>query len=130
MSTERKGFTLIEILVAIVILGTVGIGIVGLLLTSARRARDAGAISYRTGALAAEVSRVTAIPAGTTIANGTVTTTVTALPFPHTVSTVTSTSGTTQTIVITVTPTGPRAIPAISRTLTRTLGATSNPFNP
>ncbi|HET9134271.1 MAG TPA: type II secretion system protein [Gemmatimonadales bacterium] len=130
MTRDREGFTLIEILVAIVILGTVGIGIVGLLLTSARRARDAGAISYRTGALAAEVSRITAIPVGTTLANGTVTTTVTAAPFPHTISTVTTTSGTTQTIVITVTPTGPRAIPAVSRTLTRTLGVSSNPFNP
>jgi prepilin-type N-terminal cleavage/methylation domain-containing protein len=130
MSTERKGFTLIEILVAIVILGTVGIGIVGLLLTAARRARDAGAISDRTGALAAEVSRVTAIPSATAIANGTVTTTVTAQPFPHTITTVTSTSGTTQTIVITVIPTGPRAIATVTRTLTRTRGATTNPFNP
>lgn len=128
---DRRGFTLIEVLVAVVILGTIGVGLAGSLLTGAQAARASGTIAYRTAALNTEVSRVTALPAGA-LANGTTTRTVTAQPFPYSVTVAATTSGTLQTVTITVTPTGPRALPAVSRTLDRATGLSSgpNPFNP
>lgn len=127
-ASRREGFTLIEILIAIVILGSVGVGISQLMFTSARRSANAGAIAYRAAALATEVSRVTAIPAGG-LADGTTTRTVTAQPFPHTITTTAATSSGLQTVTITVTPTGARAIAARSRTITRVASAAGpNPF--
>lgn len=128
---DRRGFTLIEVLVAVVILGTVGVGLAGSLLTGAQAARASGTIAYRTAALNTEVSRVAALPVGT-LANGTTTRTVTAQPFPYTVTIVAATTGTLQSVNITVTPTGPRALAPVSRTLDRATGLSSgpNPFNP
>ncbi len=126
----RGGFTLVEILIAIVILGSVGVGLAQLMVTAAQRATSSGAVAYRAAALSAEVSRVTALPPGR-LADGTTTTTVTAQPFPHTLTTTAATSGSIQTVTITVTPTGTRAIAARSRTITRlTTTASSNPFSP
>lgn len=124
----RDGFTLIEILIAIVILGSVGVGIAQLMWNASRRASDSGAVAYRAAALAAEVSRVTAIPAGG-LADGTTTRTVTARPFPHTITTVASTASGVQTVTITVTPTGARAIAARSRTIVRNASSTPSPFS-
>lgn len=126
---HQRGFTLIEILIAIVILGTVGVGLARLMMTASTRATTSGAVSYRAAALNAEVSRVAALPPGS-LADGTTTRTVTAQPFPHTVTTVATTASGLQTVTITITPTGSRAIPARSRTLTRAASASYNPFNP
>lgn len=127
---RRGGFTLVEILIAIVILGTVGVGLAQLMVTAARRATSSGDAAYRAAALGAEVSRVTALPAGS-LADGTTTTTVTAEPFPHVLTTTAATAGSVQTVTITVTPTGTRAIAARSRTITRLVGSVStNPFSP
>lgn len=127
---DRRGFTLIEILIAIVILGSAGVGLAKLMMTTASRATTSGAVSYRAAAMNAEVSRVAALPAGS-LTDGTTTRSVTARPFPHTVTTVAATSGTVQTVTITITPTGARAIAPRSRTLTRAAGsAGTNPFNP
>ena len=125
---RRGGFTLIEILVAIVILGSVGVGIAQLMFTSANRSTNAGAISYRAAALATEVSRITALPPAS-LADGSTTRTVTALPFPHTVTTAASTASGLQTVTITITPTGPKAIAPRSRTITRAMNTSGpNPF--
>jgi prepilin-type N-terminal cleavage/methylation domain-containing protein len=125
---HRGGFTLIEVLIAIVILGSVGVGIAQLMFTSATRSTNAGAISYRAAALATEVSRITALPAAS-LANGTTTRSITTRPFPHTVTTVASTASGLQTVTITITPTGPKAIPARSRTISRAMSTTGpNPF--
>lgn len=121
------GFTLLEILLALVILSMVAVGIAQLMLTSAQKARDAGAIGYRAAALSAEVARVTAAPPGTLV-NGTTTSTVTAPPFPYTRTTVIGTTGITQTITITITPTGPRAIEPVTRTIQRITTCGANPF--
>jgi prepilin-type N-terminal cleavage/methylation domain-containing protein len=128
-SRRRGGFTLIEILIAIVILGGVGVGIAQLMFTSATRSRNAGAMAYRAAALQAEVSRITALPAQS-LANGTTTRTVATQPFPHTVTTVAATASGLQTVTITITPTGPRAIAARSRTVVRAAsGAATSPFS-
>lgn len=127
---DRRGFTLIELLIAIVILGTVGVGLARMMTIAARSSANSGAVSYRAAALNTEVSRVAALPPGT-LSDGTTTRTVTTQPFPHTVTTTAVTASGVQTVTITVTPTGPRAIGARSRTLTRAAGGTGgNPFNP
>ncbi len=129
MASSRGGFTLVEILVAIVILGTVGVGLAQSMVIATRRAADSGAMAYRAAALNSEVSRVTALPA-TGLADGTTTRTVTSPSFSYSVTTVASTSGSLQTVTITVTPAGTRAISARARTITRAVGASSNPFAP
>lgn len=126
---RRAGFTLIEILVSVIILGTVGMGLAGLSLTAARRSATSGAVAYRAAALNAEVSRITAIPAGG-LSDGTTTRTVTSQPFPYTMTTLAATSGNVQTVTITITPTGQRAIGGRSRTITRSTSSGSNPFAP
>lgn len=123
---KRNGFTLIEVLIAIVILGAMAGGLSAMLLTSGRQARDTGKMSYRAAVLNAEISRVTAIPPGS-LADGTVTQTVTGLPLAYTMTTVAATSGETQTVTITLTPTGTRPIAAVTRVITRKGGVT-NPF--
>lgn len=128
-SRREAGFTLIEILIAIVILGTVGIGLARLMMVTATRATNSGAASYRAAALNTEVSRVAALPPGS-LTDGTTTRTVTARPFPHTVTTEANTASGVQTVTITVTPTGARAIAARSRVITRATSASYNPFNP
>lgn len=125
----RGGFTLIEVLIAVVILGTIGVALANSLAQGARRTVAAGAIGYRTAALNTEVSRVAALPSGT-LTNGTTTRTVTTQPFPHTVTTVITTSGQRQTVTITITPTGARAIAAVTRAIERTIGGTPSPFGP
>jgi prepilin-type N-terminal cleavage/methylation domain-containing protein len=125
---RRGGFTLIEVLIAIVILGSVGVGIAQLMFTSATRSGNAGAISYRAAALATEVNRITALPASSLV-DGTTTRTIADRPFPHTVTTVAATASGMQTVTITVTPTGPKAIAARSRTISRAMSTTGpNPF--
>lgn len=127
--TTRGGFTLIEVLIAVVILGTVGIALGNALAYGARRTIAAGAIGYRTAALNTEVSRVAALPSGV-LPTGTTTRTVTTQPFPHTISTTIATSGVRQTVTITVTPTGQRPIAAVTRTIERVTGASPSPFGP
>lgn len=123
----RGGFTLIEVLIAVVILGTIGVALANSLASGARRTVAAGAIGYRTAALNTEVSRVAALPPGT-LTDGTTVRTVTPQPFPHTVTTVITTSGQRQTVTITVTPTGARAIAPVTRAIERTIGGTPSPF--
>ncbi len=127
--SRRSGFTLIEVLIAVVILGTIGVALANSLALGARRAVAAGAIGYRTAALNTEVSRIAALPPGS-LANGTTTRSVTTQPFPHSVTTVAATSGLRQTVTITVTPTGARAIASVSRTIERVTGAAASPFGP
>ncbi len=127
--SARGGFTLIEVLIAVVILGTVGVALANALAFGARRTIAAGEIGYRTAALNTEISRVAALPPGV-LPNGTTTRTVTTQPFPYTITTTVSTSGFRQSVSVTVTPTGLRPIGAITRTIERVSGAAPSPFGP
>ena len=124
--TSRAGFSLFELLIAAVVLGLAAAGMGKLMLNAAQAGRTAGAIGYRTAVLQAEVARITAALPGT-VPDGTTSTTVTTQPFPYVLTTSAVTSATTQVVSITVTPTGPYAIPAVVRTVQRTF-ATVSPF--
>ncbi|MEA2714148.1 MAG: hypothetical protein QOK27_2109 [Gemmatimonadales bacterium] len=69
--TNRRGFTLVEVLVTITLISTGILVLGGMLLRSARAAEAASAVSYQTAAMASEVARLDALPftalaAGTT----------------------------------------------------------------
>lgn len=127
MSRNRDGFTLIEVMIALVIVAVLAAPLTRLLISTGRQSRQAGMVAHRAAALNSEVSRITAIPAGQ-LADGSVTRTITELPFPHTVTTTAVTAGGTQTITITLVPTGEQAIGGLTRVITRK-GGNPNPFS-
>ncbi len=124
---SRSGFTLIEVMISVVILGMAAAGIGGLMVRGAGLARLSGDLAYRSAAMNGEVSRVVAIPAGS-LADGTTVDTTRTGPFPHIITTVAATSGSVQTVTITVTPTGHTAVGATSRVIQRAAGVVLNPF--
>ena len=79
---RSRGFTLVEVLVSITILA-VGLLALGSLLTrSSRTAEAASAVSYQTAIMAAEATRLDAVPFAQ-LAAGTVCDTSTASPLPR-----------------------------------------------
>jgi prepilin-type N-terminal cleavage/methylation domain-containing protein len=69
--SDRRGFTLVEVIVTITLISTGILVLGGMLLRSARAAESASAVSYQTAAMASEVGRLDALPfdqlaAGTT----------------------------------------------------------------
>jgi prepilin-type N-terminal cleavage/methylation domain-containing protein len=122
----RAGFSLFELLIAVVVLGFAAAGLGKLMLGAAQSGRHAGAQGYRTAILNGEVARITAAPIGS-LDDGTTTTTVTSQPLPYILTTVVATSGTAQTVTITVAPTGGDSIAPVTRTIARTL-VTTDPF--
>lgn len=127
MIRNRDGFTLVEVMIALVIFAVLAAPLSRLLVITSRQSRGAGDLSYRAAALNAEVSRVTAIPPGQ-LADGTATRTVADQPFSYTVTSTAVTAGGTQTVTITVTPTGAQAINGLTRVITRK-GGNTNPFS-
>jgi prepilin-type N-terminal cleavage/methylation domain-containing protein len=126
MSRNRDGFTLIEVMISLVIVAVLAAPLCKLMVRTGVQSRNAGMVAHRAAALNAEVSRITAIPPGQ-LADGTVTRTVDEHPFRYTITTTASTTGGTQTVTITITPTGPQAIGGLSRVITRK-GGNPNPF--
>lgn len=59
---ERRGFSLIEVLIAMVMLSIVVTSLAGLAATMARRARRVAGSSFETGLLTQEVDRAVAVP--------------------------------------------------------------------
>lgn len=117
---HREGLSLLELLVAVVVLGIAAAGLGKLMLGAAQEGQIAGAMGYRTTVLNGEIARVTAALPGS-LPDGTTTTMATAPPFPYILTTTVVTAGTTQTVTITVRPMGERAIPAVVRTVQRAL---------
>lgn len=127
-SSERRGFTLIEVMVSITILAVGILTLGGLLLRSSRTAEAASAVSYQTAAMAAEMNRYDALPFDQ-LAAGTTCTTVTARPLPRTTCiTITNVSASVRQVKVKVTPTD-AAIPADSVMFERSITPTSTPLN-
>lgn len=127
---DRRGFTLIEVLISVVILSLVAVGLAGGLLSTSRQGRAAKITSARNTVMQAEVSRLSATPLAELV-TGTTTVTVVrdGVGFTRT-TTITTATDSIRTRVIVAPPNG-RGVPPDTIILTRTRRAgAGNPFSP
>lgn len=102
---NKRGFSLIEVMVAIVLLAIVLLGLAPVTLSMARQTRLATTVTQRTAALAGEVDRLTAIDFMALPAAGTVCTDFSMSGFPHTKCiTVTDVNSKTKQVMVILTP--------------------------
>ena len=105
-ATSEGGFTIVEAVVAILLLSVGATALGALLIRASHTAMTAASTVQTTASLNSEVSRLNAIPFDQLTA-GTVCTTVTAPPYPHTrCTTVNSISSKVQEVIVVVTPSG------------------------
>jgi prepilin-type N-terminal cleavage/methylation domain-containing protein len=104
-STQR-GFTLIESMVAVVLLSIGALALGALLIRAARTATAAATTVHATAAMSTEVGRLHALPYDQ-VAAGTTCVTVATPPFPHTrCTTVNNVGPKEREVIIVVTPSG------------------------
>jgi len=116
---SRRGFTIVESLVAIVILGVTALGLMYLSVNASSRGNVSSAEAYRTTFLTAEFARAMAIPAAASTAGTTCDTTVSA-PFTFRRCTrVTNLTARTQQVAVTISPVGTTLVRADSIVVTR-----------
>jgi prepilin-type N-terminal cleavage/methylation domain-containing protein len=122
---QRRGFTLIEVMVTLTLI-SVGIMALGtMLMRSSRVAVAASAVAFQTAEMASEVSRLDAIPFANLV-DGTTCDTQTTGQLPRTrCSTIATLSARSKRITVTVTPTGSHAPPAQSLVFERSTGPAS-----
>jgi Tfp pilus assembly protein PilV len=122
---RRQGFVIVEIIVAMVLLGVAVSSLAALLYSISQSGMVATGNAYRNGILMNEVNRLEGIPYDS-IAVGSATFTVSTLPYPHTrVVTVTEpVVNTIKTIKVIITPTNVKYKPDTVN-LTRTKARTS-----
>jgi prepilin-type N-terminal cleavage/methylation domain-containing protein len=125
---NRNGVTLVELLVAMVVLGVMLTSVAGLTFEAARRSIVTTGDGYRQAALLDEVNRLTAEPYGN-LAAGTVCRTLAAGAFPHSRCVTTTGTGlySVQLMVI-ITPAQPGVRPDTA-VFTRARAPLTNPFN-
>jgi prepilin-type N-terminal cleavage/methylation domain-containing protein len=124
----RSGVSLVEVLVAIVLMGTVLTSLAGLTFTAARQSVRVAGSTYRQAVIQQEANRVAALPfASLTGLSGC--RTVSSGTFPHTVCiTVTTVSAVRRQVQVVVTPSQPGVRPDTLR-FERTNPPTSNPLS-
>jgi len=107
-NASRGGFTIIEALVAIVLLSIGALALGSLLVTSSRMSIASASTIHGTAVLSAEVARLNTLPFDQLPAAGETCTTVTSAPFPHTRCTrLTDVSATVKEVRVRVTPATP-----------------------
>ena len=123
---NREGVSLVEVIVAMTLLGVALTSLAGLTFQAARRASTVAADSYRQGVLMQEVNRLAAVPFAS-LASGC--TTVSTGTFPHTrCATVTTISSKMKSVRVVVTPTQANVLPD-TVTFDRTKAPTGNPLS-
>lgn len=102
--THRRGFTLLEVMIAVVMVSIITLSLTPVLVYEARREKIATAATYRWALSAESINRVNSIPAAL-LFPGTVCDTAAALPirFQRCINTVNTTSRL-QTVTVTVRP--------------------------
>lgn len=78
----RRGFSVIEVLIAIVIFGIASVALAGLTMRTAKRSTLSSVHSYQTVFLSSELARVTAVPTAALLA-GTTCDTTTSAPWAY-----------------------------------------------
>lgn len=121
---SRKGFVLVEVIVAMVLLAVAVSSLAALVYSVSRSGLAATGSAYRNGVLMQEVNRLETIPYDS-MAVGSMSTTVTAQPYPHTrIVTVTEPVANVKTVKVVVTPAN-SAFKPDTVTFTRTRARTS-----
>ncbi|MDQ6717384.1 MAG: prepilin-type N-terminal cleavage/methylation domain-containing protein [Gemmatimonadota bacterium] len=126
----RQGFILIEVLVAMVLLGLVLSTLAAMMFAVAKRSVTSTGASYRNAILMQEVNRLEALPYDS-LAVGSSSVTVSAMPYPHTrVITVSALSSKAKQVQVVITPSVVAYKPdtvKFSRTLPATTTALDQP---
>ncbi|SRR6266542_48868 len=127
-TATRGGFVLLEVIVAMLILSIVLSSLAALMFQISRGSFLSIGGAYRNGVLLQEVNRLEALPYDS-LAIGTTTTTVTALPYPHTREiTITNPATNQKLIKLLIIPTN-ALYKRDSALFIRTLGQPTNEFN-
>jgi prepilin-type N-terminal cleavage/methylation domain-containing protein len=125
---REDGFVLLEVVVAMFILGVVLSSLAALMFQVSSRSFKSIGGAYRNGVLLQEVNRLEALPFDS-LAVGTTSTVVTALPYPHTREvTITNPATNMKTVKLIITPSIALYKPDTAL-FTRTLGATTTAFD-
>jgi prepilin-type N-terminal cleavage/methylation domain-containing protein len=125
---SRSGFVLLEVIIAMFILGLVLSSLAALMYQVSRRSFLAIGGAYRNGVLLQEVNRMEALPYDS-LAVGTASVSVTALPYVYTrTTTITNPSTNAKTVELIIAPSNILYKPDTA-IFTRTLGATTTTFN-
>ena len=124
-ASHRKGFVIVEVIVAMVLLAVAVTSLAALLYSVSQSGLVATGNAYRNGVLMNEVNRLEGIPYDS-VAVGTSSVVVSTAPYPHTrVITVTEPiAGTVKSVVVVITPSNAKYKPD-TLTFTRTKARTS-----
>lgn len=130
MTRDRRGFTLVEILISVVILSLVAAGLAGGLLSTSRQSSAAKVLSARNAVMNSEVSRLSGTPT-TDLAAGTTTATVIRDGVAFSRTTVIALSADSVRAQVIVAPPAGRRVTPDTVVITRTRRASAgNPFAP
>jgi len=125
---NREGLSLIELLVAMVLLGVMITSVAGLTFEAGRRSIVASAENYRQAAMIREVNRLTALPYSA-ISLGTICRTVTTTAMPHQICVTATTLGNySRTMTVIVKP-GVRGVAPDTLVFIRANAPTINPLS-
>ena len=129
MKSDARGFTLVEVLVALVLVSVCSVGLGRLMFQAARTARVSGSMTYQTAAMSAEVARLDAVPFDS-VGTGTTCITVSTPPFPHTrCTTVNTLSSKVKQVIVVVTPSGNSLLHPDTTVVVRTKNGNGTPLN-
>ena len=128
-TASTGGFTLIETMVAMVILCLTAVTLAPLMLRSARTATSAAASVHENAVLSTEVGRLNALPFDS-LPTGTTCVTVTTPPLPHTrCTTVNNVSSKVHQVIVVITPSGNALLKPDTVTFDRTKANNGSPLN-
>jgi prepilin-type N-terminal cleavage/methylation domain-containing protein len=126
--SSAAGFSLVEIMVAMLILSITALSLAPLMLRASRTGKSAEAMLYEQAVMSTEVGRLNALPFDA-LSTGTTCQTVSTSPMAHTrCTTVTSVSSTVYRITVVVTPSGTGLKPD-TVSFDRTQASTYNPLS-
>jgi prepilin-type N-terminal cleavage/methylation domain-containing protein len=125
---SAAGFSLVEIMVAMLILSLTALSLAPLMLRASRTGKAAEAMLYEQAVLSTEVGRLNALPFDQ-LSTGTTCLTTSTLPLPHTrCTTVTSVYSNVYSVMVVVTPSDSARLKPDSVTFNRTEASTYNPL--
>jgi prepilin-type N-terminal cleavage/methylation domain-containing protein len=127
--SSTAGFSLMEVMVAMLILSLTALTLAPLMLRASKTARGGEAMLYEQAVLTTEVGRWNALP-WDSLATGTTCVTSSASPMPHTrCATLTSVNSKLYRVMVRVTPSDTARLKPDTVTFDRTYSSTYNPLN-